>query len=387
VLKTRAEARPERRATPTRTTKPRTAPAPARPEHRERRQRGDGGGRAPARTPAQEAAALPWGTATAAPASFSAGLDGVLLPLGGRHVPIPARLLPIYQAAAAEHGIPWEVLAAINEIETGFGKNMGPSSAGAVGWMQFMPTTWEHWGVDADGDRRRDPANPVDAIFAAAQYLADHGAAEDLDAAVFAYNHADWYVREVLQRAREFAALDQDAVAAATRAGRAGRTLRVADPTPGQALLMSEDDLRRHVLRVADVAGCGAEDIRAGRIDRRVLATLAFLAAADLRPMVSSLECDHGTYTSGGNVSAHSYGHAVDIAMVDGTPIVGHQGKGTITDRTLGALVRLQGEMRPNQIISLMTIPGHDNTLAMADHDDHVHVGFPRTAAVPTPAD
>ena len=76
----------------------------------------------------------------------------------------------------------WEVLAAINEIETDYGRNLNVSSAGAVGWMQFMPSTWDRYGVDANGDGGTDPNNPVDAIFAAARYLRAAGAQDDLRA-------------------------------------------------------------------------------------------------------------------------------------------------------------------------------------------------------------
>jgi murein DD-endopeptidase MepM/ murein hydrolase activator NlpD len=108
----------------------------------------------------------------------------------------------LWQRAGAAYGIPWQVLASINRIESNFGQNMGPSSAGAVGWMQFMPSTWLRWGMDADGDGVADPWNPEDAIFSAARYLAAAGGATDLPRAIFAYNHAQWYVDEVLAGAR-----------------------------------------------------------------------------------------------------------------------------------------------------------------------------------------
>ena len=85
--------------------------------------------------------------------------------------PIPPFLLPIYQAAAMEYEVPWQVLAAINEIETDYGRNLNVSSAGAMGWMQFIPSSWKAYGVDANDDGRKDPYNPVDAIFAAGRYL------------------------------------------------------------------------------------------------------------------------------------------------------------------------------------------------------------------------
>ena len=125
---------------------------------------------------------------------------------------IPPFLLPIYQAAGIEYGVRWEVLAAINEIETDYGRNLNISSAGALGWMQFMPATWKQYGTDANRDGRKDPFNPVDAIFAAARYLRAAGADDDLRRAIFAYNHADWYVESVLMRARLIGGLPSDLV-------------------------------------------------------------------------------------------------------------------------------------------------------------------------------
>ncbi len=93
---------------------------------------------------------------------------------------IPPFLLPIYQAAGIQYDVPWQVLAAINEIETDYGRNLCVSSAGAVGWMQFLPSTWKTWGIDANGDKVADPYNPVDAIFSAARYLRAAGASKNL---------------------------------------------------------------------------------------------------------------------------------------------------------------------------------------------------------------
>jgi cell wall-associated NlpC family hydrolase len=113
--------------------------------------------------------------------------------------PMPfAALRGIWQAAGNSYGIPWEVLGAINKVETNFGQNLGPSSAGAVGWMQFMPSTWARWGIDANGDGVANPDNPTDAIFSAARYLAGCGGQFDITRAVYCYNHATWYVNEVM---------------------------------------------------------------------------------------------------------------------------------------------------------------------------------------------
>ena len=125
------------------------------------------------------------------------------------------------------------------------------------------------------------------------------------------------------------------------------------------------------------IYGCGVADIRSGQIDRRPLATILYLAATGLKPTMTSLKCGHGYLTSSGNVSEHSTGTAMDIAAVNGIVIrPATQGPGTITDVTIQALLKLQGTMKPHQIISLMTFDGTDNTLSMGDHDDHIHVGW-----------
>jgi Transglycosylase SLT domain len=161
----------------------------------------------PAPEPAPQAKEEPGGeegggVAPAVPPSFSVPL----LP-GSSCAPsgVPTVLIPIYQRASATYGLGPQgpsVLAAINGIETAFGTNLNISSAGAVGWMQFMPETWAGYGVDANGDGVKDPYDPEDAIFAAASYLLASGAPSDWYGAVFAYNHADWYVAEVLANAQ-----------------------------------------------------------------------------------------------------------------------------------------------------------------------------------------
>ncbi|MDQ3721427.1 MAG: lytic murein transglycosylase, partial [Actinomycetota bacterium] len=129
---------------------------------------------------------------------------------------VPIFLLPIYQAAGIQYGIRWEVLAAINEIETDYGRNLNVSSAGALGWMQFIPSSWRAYGVDANKDGKKDPYNPVDAIFAAGRYLKAAGGEKDLRRAIFAYNHAGWYVDSVMLRAKLIAGVPADLVGSLT---------------------------------------------------------------------------------------------------------------------------------------------------------------------------
>jgi hypothetical protein len=445
---------------------------------------------------------------------------------------VPPFLLPIYQAAGVEYGVRWEVLAAINEIETDYGRNLNVSSAGAIGWMQFLPSSWRRYGVDANKDGRRDPYNPVDAIFAAARYLEAAGYADDPRSAIFAYNHADWYVDSVLLRARLIAGVPADLIGSLTgltearfpvrgaaryaddiaekefltRVGRGENAARLIEsddtrrsvdiftdagarviavndgvisrvgrnrrlgrhvvlrdvygnrytyarlgrinprskagarvrggavlgrvgatvagtaphvefsirpggrgapridpkpildgwelleatsiyrangdnvlrsgPTIGQILLLSKAQLQKRVLadERIEIYECGRDDVRSGEIDRRVLATLAYLAESGLSPTVTSLRCGHSYHTKSGNVSEHSSGNAVDISRLNGIPVLGHQEAGGITDQAVRRLMQLQGAFAPHQVISLLEIGGP--TIAMGDHADHIHVGF-----------
>jgi Transglycosylase SLT domain len=615
--------------------------------------KGEGHGGAEAGRPALR---NPDGSPTPANPGFFDALPGPSVAQGVpnfviRKFRVPLFLLPIYQAAGIEYGVRWEVLAAINEIETDYGRNLNVSSAGALGWMQFIPSSWRAYGVDANKDGRKDPYNPVDAIFAAARYLKAAGYEQDPRRAVFAYNHADWYVDSVMLRARLISGVPADLVGSLTgltegrfpvaararyaddlaeqeaikrvKAGenaanvvesdddrrsieiyaqkgspvvatndgvikKVGESERLGnyvvlqdvygnrytysglgeiadfypvpvedatrvraikangdavDPKPGkaasagaQAATDSADDpagdtaapsvaasipvkerlfahpgaegaresggleqllsakarkgakfetygnyfsrpfgadakdvrLRRlkagsrviggtilgrvgkveadrgaHLDFAIRPAGAGApsidpkpildgwklleataiyraagrnvlygrdakagslsvgqilllpkpllekrvlgderievyeggrSDIQSGQIDRRVLATLAYLAESGLRPTVTSLKHGHSYLTASGNVSEHSSGNAVDIAEINGVPILGHQEPGGVTDQTVRRLMRLQGTVSPHQIISLLDYG--QNTLAMADHADHVHVGF-----------
>jgi hypothetical protein len=143
------------------------------------------------------------GTVTADPSLTGAvrNLSG-LLTNGNRP---PSFLIPIYMQAGARYDIPWPVLAAINAIESDYGRNLSTSSAGALGWMQFEPSTWRQYGVAADGHSNPNPYDPRDAIFAAARYLKAAGGSQDISKAVFAYNHAGWYVNDVMSRAQAIA--------------------------------------------------------------------------------------------------------------------------------------------------------------------------------------
>ena len=120
--------------------------------------------------------------------------------------------MELYKASATKYGFgpDWYILAAVGKVESNHGQAMGPSSAGAMGPMQFMPTTWETSGVDGNGDGVANVMDPEDAIPAAASYLTDGGAPQDWYRALYSYNHADWYVKKVLAVAEAYRRLAND---------------------------------------------------------------------------------------------------------------------------------------------------------------------------------
>ena len=174
---------------------------------------GSGGGRVarpkPGEPPESSAPSTSNDTVGAIPFGTGAGANTAVSSLFSRLAGVysqtdqpPPFLIPIYKKAGAKFHIPWDVLAAINSVETDYGRNVNTSSAGAIGWMQFMPSTWAQYGMAIDHSGPPNPYNPADAIFSAARYLAANGGGKNLRQAIYAYNHAQWYVDEVLLRAQ-----------------------------------------------------------------------------------------------------------------------------------------------------------------------------------------
>jgi len=127
--------------------------------------------------------------------------------------PIPKKeYIELYKESARKYGFgrDWYVLAAIGQVESNHGQNMGPSTAGAMGPMQFMPSTWATSGVDGNGDGTANVMDSRDAIPAAAGYLKEGGAPRDWYAALYSYNHADWYVKKVFAVAEGYRRLAKD---------------------------------------------------------------------------------------------------------------------------------------------------------------------------------
>jgi hypothetical protein len=148
--------------------------------------------------------------------------------------------------------------------------------------------------------------------------------------------------------------------------------------TASDVFLLSNDQLASDVLSDPGITidACGRGDIASGAVDRRVLAMLAFLSRSGLQPTVSGLRCT-AVHSSEASVATKSRGmHALDIAAINGTPIAGHQGPGTVTDLAIRTLLSLPGEYQPERVVSLMRYPGAANTHATPQAWSHIHVEF-----------
>ena len=165
--------------------------------------------------PAPAGAGAATGTGECAPGSTGLPAPGEPRQdsLTRKPLPIPSDMLALYEKAGKDYGLPWQALAGVGMIETNHGATKAASSAGAKGPMQFMPGTWQGFGVDGDGDGVKDILNPADAVPAAANYLKASGAPADWRKALFAYNRATWYVNDVLWYARHYGAQACQAVA------------------------------------------------------------------------------------------------------------------------------------------------------------------------------
>ncbi|WP_311931780.1 bifunctional lytic transglycosylase/C40 family peptidase [Microbispora sp. H11081] len=137
---------------------------------------------------------------------------------------IPQEYLELYKKVGKQVGVQWNVLAAIGKRETNHGRSTlpgvssGTNYAGAAGPMQFLISTWggqaklkikpdiNGYASDGDGDGYGDVYNPADAILGAAKMLKRNGAPDDLRRAIFVYNRATWYVDQVLEIAKRYAA-------------------------------------------------------------------------------------------------------------------------------------------------------------------------------------
>ena len=293
-------------------------------------------------------------------------LTGGYEPSGLARAEIPVDYLRLYVKAGQRYGIdPW-ILAAIGAIETSHGRSRAPGARSGInayrccaGPMQFSvvgsPSTWDSYGVDGDRDGRRSPYDPADAIPAAANYLRASGAPQDYRAALFAYNHADWYVAQVLALADRY---------------RGAPTILPPFRQPAAASVNKLLANPRITLTAPQ-----RPDLQAGAIDPRVVSVLAWIGERH-SVTVTALKSDHSYFTASGNVSNHSAGRAVDIAIVDGEPCRGTRtGKCAALVRELAAI---DGPLRATELIYCWDPDGPRDPrgFARADHCNHIHLGM-----------
>jgi len=270
---------------------------------------------------------------------------------------IPRAYLLFYQEAGERYGIDWAVLAAIGSIETDHGRSTAPGVRSGVnsygccaGPMQFYVagrhSTWAAYGVDANGDGRASPYDPADAIPAAARYLGASGAPRDYRRAIYAYNHADWYVEDVLARA------------AAYRGAAKSGQLAIGSANAAAVL-------RNPRILVTEAQRA---DLRRGGIDPRIIATLEAVGR-EHSVVVTALQSDHAPGTN------HEAGRAVDIGAIDGQICTGS--RTGACGRLYLELARVRGPMRSTELIYCFDGDLRDpDVFARSDHCDHIHVGF-----------
>ena len=264
---------------------------------------------------------------------------------------IPSDLLPLYMSAAATcEGLDWTVLAAIHKVETGFGRGPVKSSAGAQGPMQFMPATWDAYGVDADRDGVAEIDEVEDAVFGAAALLCANGGGDParLADALWTYNHSDSYVAEVLRLAASYGVVALD-----------GATVQA---TPVDVLRNS---------RILLTANARA-DVEAGVVDVRLLGLLQALSRRYTLG-VSVFKTGHSMRTRSGSISNHFYGRGADIFFVNGQSVSSSNEGARELVRTIGGL---GSDARPSEIghpFADLAVPGG---FTDRDHVDHIHIGY-----------
>jgi hypothetical protein len=264
---------------------------------------------------------------------------------------IPPELIGVYEAAAATcEGLDWTVLAAIHKVETGFGTGRATSSAGAQGPMQFMPSTFDAYGIDGDSDGHADINDVEDAIFSAAGLLCANGAGDParLATAIWNYNHSQAYVNDVLTLAAGYG---------------------VFSPPDGVAFASTNDLLRNPRVVLTPNAQL---DLKAGAVDQRLVSLLAWIAQRHTIT-ITVFKTGHSKYTRSGSVSNHYYGRGADIFIVDGVPV-------SISNPAALELVleiaEAQGSLRPDEIGHPFGAIGFPGGFTDADHRDHIHIGF-----------
>lgn len=264
---------------------------------------------------------------------------------------IPPEMLVLYRQAGAAYGIDWTVLAAIGAIESDHDRSSAPgvhaglNAAGCcAGPMQFKVTepgnTWAAYGVDGNGNGRRDVYDPADAIPSAARYLRANGAPADYARAIYRYNHAAWYVREVLALAASYRGSDAQAL---DQGG------ALADVLSNPRIVLTRSQ---------------RSDLANGLIDSRLVLVLAWIGEHHT-VVITALRSDHPALTEGGRPSNHAFGRAADIGSVDGQRCTGTR-TGTC-GRLAVELTTLPAGLEPTELIYCFDAdgPGKPNAFAL----------------------
>jgi hypothetical protein len=235
-------------------------------------------------------------------------------------------------------------------LSPAFAKNLQRISGNnGVSWSLVLGV------LRAEGARDRVPAT-VRELNALARGLSQRGAAD-----------SEWNAALSLSGRTGFA----DRAVALARYNRVVGLRSLVNGLEAQKEMLAE---RLLIDQRVSIYGAGREDVRAGRIDVRVVVLLSYLAESYGEVSVSSLFSGHRKYARPGVVSAHIFGQAVDIASVGKLPIAGHQQPGSVTEKAVRSILMLPVEIQPRQVISLLGLGG--SSFPMADHDDHIHVGF-----------
>ena len=351
--------------------------------------------------------------------AFVIGLPlGIILLLGGGDSPcggdgggpapsaaaangIPGNYLQLYQAAGQKYGLPWNLLAAIGSIETDHGRLKAPgvtngtNSSGAAGPMQFLEGTWQQYKVDGNRDGRKDKYDPRDAIPGAAKYLKASGAPKDLHRAIFAYNHADWYVQKVLAKMREYGASggrQSAARAASPSAGTPAPSTPAASsigPPPTDGAAGNCDD-------GGGATGSGDGTFKFGPGANRPGVSFTPAMAAFVGRMATFYDgklvvttgTNHSQFVAGSNrESDHWQGNGADFGMV----LNGGTNDGPVGDRIATSAFMAAGLPRNIAIAKARAGGGitvYSNKMRIqviwkvggdfGNHHDHVHVGIGR---------
>jgi len=268
-----------------------------------------------------------------------------------------------FATAGRRYQVGWTLLAALAREESNYGMKKGHGLVGT----RLSDADYTRYARHAGRTGPITRADPGDALAAVSAYLKVHGASREAMApgkstpALTAYLGSRDAADRVTAHAAFLGALGTYGLQHGLAASSKRLRLRVAKDT-----------------RIELYDG-GRRDVKQGRVDTRVLLVAEYLANSFGHVRLSSLVTGHRLFSSSGNVSAHVYGRAVDVAEVGHTSIYGHQDPGSVTERAVKLLLMLPGKVQPRQVISLLDLDGpsgNRGSFSLADHDDHIHVGY-----------